>query len=60
MLTTGADVVSLEELTDAGGRRHGSMGDYESFHGLLEALERRVAQDGPWWTDRPAGGPGNS
>jgi len=47
-------------LTDADGRRHGSMGDYESFHGLLEALERRVAQDGPWWTVRQAEGPGSS
>jgi hypothetical protein len=47
-------------LTGTGGQRHGSVGDYESFHGLLEALERRVAQDGPWWTARQPGGPGSS
>jgi hypothetical protein len=47
-------------LTDAGGRRHGSMGDYESFHGRLEALERRAAQDAPWRTARQASGPGSS
>jgi hypothetical protein len=48
-------------LTDpGGGRRVGSMGDYESFHGLLEALERRVAQDGPWWTARQARGQATS
>jgi hypothetical protein len=43
-----------------GGRPRGSMGDYESSHGLLEALERRVAQDGPWWTARQARGQASS
>ena len=49
-------------LTEAdGGRSLGSVGDYGSSDGLIEALERCIDQDGPWWTarqtaDRESGG----